>query len=248
MAQGHAQRVVWVVDDSTLDAERATRVLAGDYEVLTFTEGSAAIERIATGRAPDVMVLDWIMPGMSGIDVCQFLRDAGGPHERVGVLLLTAARDTSQIVEGLSAGADDYLAKPYADAELLARVRALMRTRQLLERSERAEAHVRSLLEGAPDALLAFDDQGTVMFANQAAGRMFEQPVAALVGLPAQDLIPGLARLRRDGGEARTHRLSDITIGGRLYAPILSPRGEGVGMSQATLALRDVTERRREEG
>ena len=126
---------------------------------------------MATGRGPDVLVLDWLMPGLSGIESASSCGTSGGQHEQVGILMLTAARDTRQIVEGLSAGADDYLAKPYADAELLARVRALMRTRQLLERSERAEAHVRALLEGAPDALLAFDEQWTVVFANQAAAR-----------------------------------------------------------------------------
>ena len=237
------------MDDSPLDAERARQALAPDHEVTTFLEGSMAVERMATGRGPDVLVLDWLMPGLSGIEICQFLRASGGPHERVGILMLTAAGDTRQIVEGLSAGADDYLRKPYADEELVARVRALMRTRQLLERSERAEANVRALLQGAPDALLAFDEQWKLVFANQEAAKVFDTSMAALVGRRGQELIPELVRPPADrSGEPI--RLQDVVIGGRVYAPILNTQQssvDGPQRSRATLILRDVTQRRHEE-
>ena len=79
------------------------------------------------------MVLDWVMPGVTGVDVCRFLRASGPAAQKIGILLLTVHRDTEQIVEGLSAGANDYLAKPYEDEELRARVGSLARTRELLE-------------------------------------------------------------------------------------------------------------------
>ena len=248
MAQA-STRTVWIVDDSRLDRERACQVLVADYQVTTFSEASSAVERIATGVAPDVIVLDWLMPGMSGIDVCQFLRAPGGSHEKVGILMLTASREVKQIVEGLSAGADDYLAKPYADAELHARVGALMRTRQLIERSEAAEAQVRDLLESAPDALLAFDETWTVVFANPAASRVFDCRRADLVGRPGVELIPSLSAFGDQMPPTPTFRLPDLSVGGRLYAPILAAgRGElDAARARATVSLRDVTERRREE-
>src|SRR5437763_537835 len=136
-----AKRVAWIVDDSRLDAERARQVLSGECSVEIFADGSAALERLAaTTATPDVMVLDWVMPGVTGLDLCRFLRAAEGGYAQVGILLLTTHRNTEQIVEGLSAGANDYLAKPYADAELLARVHALLRTRELLERAKQAES------------------------------------------------------------------------------------------------------------
>ena len=64
------ERVVWIVDDSPLDAERARRVLGSSCRVEVFSDGSAALERLASAsREPDVMVLDWVMPGVSGVDV-----------------------------------------------------------------------------------------------------------------------------------------------------------------------------------
>src|SRR5690349_18122896 len=140
MATIATKRIVWIVDDSRLEAERARSALGQECDVELFSDGSAALERLATGAVPDVMVLDWVMPGISGIEVCRFLRSPQGGHSSVGILMLTTHRQTEHIVEGLSAGANDFLAKPYEDAELLARVRAQLRARQLLERAERAEA------------------------------------------------------------------------------------------------------------
>ena len=69
-----AERIVWVVDDSPLDAERARSALRHECEVEVFADGSAALERLAGGAVPDVIVLDWVMPGVTGIEVCRFLR------------------------------------------------------------------------------------------------------------------------------------------------------------------------------
>ncbi|MEY4575331.1 MAG: hypothetical protein RL701_34, partial [Pseudomonadota bacterium] len=72
MPTTNAQCIVWVVDDSPLDAERARRVLSTECRVEIFADGSAALERLATvAETPDVLVLDWVMPGVSGVDVCR---------------------------------------------------------------------------------------------------------------------------------------------------------------------------------
>jgi signal transduction histidine kinase len=239
-----AKRLVWVVDDSPLDAERARRVLDGECSVEVFTDGSAALERLAAGTTPDVMVLDWVMPGVTGVDVCRFMRSAEGGHPQVGILLLTTHRHTEQLVEGLSAGANDYLAKPYADAELRARVSSLLRTRQLLERAEQAEALSVKLLQMAPDALIALDAARRVHFVNDSAQMALQQTGELRLGQPLAELLPELDRRLQRQPSADTLLLPDIKIGERLFSPTLRSLPPGQAFN-TILSLRDVTESRR---
>jgi signal transduction histidine kinase len=242
-----ARRAVWVVDDSRLDAERAERALAPDYVVTTFSEGSAALERLAGGAAPDVLVLDWMMPGLSGLDVCEFLRSKGAAHRKVGILMLTAIRDTEQVVAGLRAGANDFLAKPFNDAELRERIAAIVRTRRILEESEQSELRVREVLQSAPDALMAFDERGLLTFASEEAARLFGVPPERLLGRAAVELLPDLARYwPSDPSEQAAIHLPDVTLADRVYAPTLRVLPSSKGALR-TVALRDVTAGRREE-
>jgi two-component system response regulator MprA len=115
---------VLVVDDepSVRDAlERALR-LEG-YEVELAGDGSEALYRLRT-TAPDAMVLDVLMPGIDGIEVCRRVRADG---DATPILVLTARDAVDDRVRGLDAGADDYLVKPFALEELFARLRALLR-------------------------------------------------------------------------------------------------------------------------
>src|SRR5262249_26264005 len=153
-----SRRVIWIVDDSPSDAQRAAQALSADYAVRVFADGSSALEALGNSPLPDLFVLDWVMPGVTGIDVCRFLRSSNQRSVcNISVLLLTAKNKTEQIVEGLGAGANDFLAKPYSGEELRARVAALLRTKQLLERAEAAEQRVERLLAGSPDALISLD-------------------------------------------------------------------------------------------
>jgi len=239
------KRVVWVVDDSPLDAERTRRVLSDGHVVQVFQDGSAALERLSTGVSPDVIVLDWVMPGISGVDVCRFLRSAEGGHPEVGVLLLTSHSETEQIVEGLSAGANDYVAKPYADAELLARVRSLLRTRELLERAEQAEALSFKLLQTAPDTLLALDDELCIRFVNDSARAVFRRTSEQLVGRPLTEVLPELERrMQSEPPAAPSDIASDLKIGEQVFSPTLRSL-PGVQPFSTIVSLRDVTERRR---
>lgn len=115
-------RILVVEDDPPL-AATLQRVLATEgYDVEAAGDGNEALRR-ARERPFDLVVLDVMLPGMDGIAVCKRLRTTGP----IPILLLTALGGTEQRVRGLDSGADDYLVKPFAYEELLARVRALLR-------------------------------------------------------------------------------------------------------------------------
>ncbi len=92
------------------------------YEVLTAEDGQAGLD-LAQDQNPDLVVLDLMLPGMDGLEVCQRLRDQG----EIPILILTAKDKTSDRVTGLDMGADDYMVKPFEFKELMARIRALLR-------------------------------------------------------------------------------------------------------------------------
>src|SRR6201988_3385187 len=116
--------LVLVTDDDRAVREALERALQlAGYEVELAPDGDAALAAIER-RTPDAVVLDVMMPGLDGLDVTRRLRREGN---RVPVLLLTARDALGARVEGLDAGADDYLPKPFALEELLARLRALLR-------------------------------------------------------------------------------------------------------------------------
>src|SRR5580692_4955080 len=137
--------VVWILDDSPMEAAMARRALAAHYDIQTFEDGSALLERIATGPSPNVLVLDWQLPGMSGIEVCRFLR-LGRDEMELPILMLTVYGHKSDLVDGLSAGANDYLSKPYDAPELAARVATLARINLLHDRARRADRRSADLL------------------------------------------------------------------------------------------------------
>jgi len=104
-------------------ATTVQRVLRPEgYEVMVALGGAAALEQARVNR-PDLVVLDLMMPGIDGLEVCRQLR----ADRNLPILMLTARSGTTDRVRGLDLGADDYLVKPFAYAELLARVRALLR-------------------------------------------------------------------------------------------------------------------------
>jgi two-component system response regulator MprA len=113
-----------VVDDDPSVREALALVLdLNGFEVTTAVDGREAM-RTLSRDPPDAVILDVLMPGIDGLEVCRRMRATGN---RTPVLMLTARAEVSERVAGLEAGADDYLAKPFAREELVARLRALLR-------------------------------------------------------------------------------------------------------------------------
>jgi signal transduction histidine kinase len=148
--------LVWIVDDSPLETEFAKRVLAEQHEVRTFGDGPTVLEQLASGDKPDVLVLDWHMPEMSGLEMCRFLRE-NYDEVSLPILVLTATGGQDDLLEGLAAGANDFVIKEFDPAELLARVGTLVRGKSLHERLKLTELATRRAREAAEQANLAKD-------------------------------------------------------------------------------------------
>ena len=123
---------ILVVDDDVALAEMIGIVLQNEgYEVVFCADGSAALTQFQENN-PDLVLLDVMLPGMDGFDVCRAIRRVSDAP----IVMLTARSDTSDVVTGLEAGADDYVPKPFKPKELVARVRARLRGREASQADE----------------------------------------------------------------------------------------------------------------
>lgn len=242
---GDSRARVWIVDDSPLEASFARTALEAirttqpqqRFDVEVFGDGSTMLERIATGVVPHVLVLDWHMPSLTGVEICQYLR-SNDVTATLPILMLTVQSQTRDVVEGLRAGANDYLKKPYAPEELVARVESLLRSAQLRRRAEEAEAGVSILLKHLPDALLMVDAKEQVVFANEAAKQAFAGE-HAVVGRSIHSVLPSLVLPTAP----HLRVVPDVGVGDRTYSPVVGPVPHE-GSHRTAIALRDVTAER----
>ena len=132
---------ILVVDDVPKNVKLLADLLgAKGFAAITAASGPEALERVAAER-PDLILLDVMMPGMSGYEVCQAVR-ADPAHAMLPIVLVTALDPGQERVKGLEAGADDFLTKPVNQAELLARVRSLLRIKSLYDEVQRQKAEL----------------------------------------------------------------------------------------------------------
>jgi two-component system phosphate regulon response regulator PhoB len=118
-------KVLVVEDEEALSVLLRYNLESEGYDVETVNRGDEAEIRLKE-NLPDIVVLDWMLPGLSGIELCRRLR-ARTETERLPILMLTARSEEAERVRGLSTGADDYMVKPFSVPEFVARVRALLR-------------------------------------------------------------------------------------------------------------------------
>jgi two-component system response regulator RegX3 len=123
-------RVLVVEDDESHALAVGVGLEREGFEVFSVSDGSAAMKAIAA-HSPDVILLDVMLPGMSGIDICRQLRESGSS---VPVIMVSARSEELDVVVAMEVGADDYVAKPYRIRELTARIRAVMRRGHLRSR------------------------------------------------------------------------------------------------------------------
>lgn len=133
---------ILVVDDQPSNIKALRARLSGEgYEVVEAFDGPQALEKTAHEN-PDLVLLDIMMPGMDGYEVCRRIKARQGAF--VPVILVTAKTETESIVKGLDAGADEYITKPFEPLELMARVRSMLRIRRMYQEN----AHLRREIAG----------------------------------------------------------------------------------------------------
>ena len=122
---------VLIADDDLVSLRILQRTLENaGYEVTAVRDGAAALEQLRPSDGPRVALLDWVMPGMNGPDVCRAIRREG-QQRYVHMILLSSKNSKQDLVEGLDSGADDYLIKPFDPRELQARLRTGLRILEL---------------------------------------------------------------------------------------------------------------------
>lgn len=131
MASSNARRILVVEDEPVINQAVTDRLVAEGYDVVRAWDGPGAVE-VFSATAPDLVVLDVMLPGFDGHEVCRRIQGAGTSY--VPVLMLTARDAEEDVLVGLGVGADDYMTKPFRMRELVARISALLR------RVERAES------------------------------------------------------------------------------------------------------------
>lgn len=178
---------ILVVDDEYLNLRIVESHLSDTYHLTTALSGAEALEKLSHEK-PDLIILDLMMPVMTGYQVCQIIRKRYDPDE-LPIVILTAKNRVEDLVKGLSLGANDYLTKPFSKEELRVRIdkqfellhlqhvkRDNQRLNWQLQRYEESEKRLRereqrlaALLDVTGDPLLAIDEAGLVIFVNQTA-------------------------------------------------------------------------------
>jgi len=142
--RGNTMRILIAEDDLTSRFMLAAVLKKGGHEVVETINGAQAWEALSKAGAPRLAILDWMMPGMDGLDVVRRIRSL--PSLPPYIIILTTREGKADIIAGLEAGADDYLAKPFDPGELLARVEV---GRRMIQMQEKLTAQVRELREAA---------------------------------------------------------------------------------------------------
>ena len=174
-------RVLIVNDDQKVLALLSELLEYEGYEIACASNGGSALE-VAKTFVPDVVISDVVMPVLNGIELCRRLK-ADPQTAPIPVLLISGQRnEPDDTVEGLTAGADDYLAVPFRNEEFLVKVARLAERR-------RVETHYREIVEQAVDIIYSRNMEGYITSINAAGARFFGKPVAEIVGRHLSSLI-----------------------------------------------------------
>ncbi len=187
---------ILVVDDNTDMRGYLSRLLSPHYYVESVADGVAALASLHR-RPPDLVLSDIMLTGMSGIDLLKEIR--GNPNTAsLPVILVSGSGGSAAIVQGLAAGADDYLPKPFLAQELLARIAAqlaqaqhIRREQELRREAEAVKSRLEVVLESVSDAIVGVTEKGQISYLNGRAARRAMQPKEKLVGAELATIFPG---------------------------------------------------------
>ena len=215
---------VLVAEDHSETREYLCHVLAAaGFTVEAVADGRAALA-VCEARTPEAVVSDVLMPGLDGFQLIERLR-ADERTAVLPVLLLSARGGEDDRIEGIASGADDYLVKPLSSRELVARVDGAVRLARLRrETARRQQADLEALFSMAPDGVIVVGRDGTILTANERAGRLFGYFPQTLLGVPIEALLPAADHRAAHVGQGQTDSAA-------LRQPI-SPRREIKGVRE----------------
>ncbi len=194
---------ILIADDDRTSLKTLQGVLtAWGYHVLTAKDGAEAWQVLQTNEAPALAILDWMMPGLDGVEICRRLRQRQTLTPTY-VILVTARTDKTDVVAGLEAGANDCITKPFDPNELQARLQVGRTVTELQAHVVLRMREFESYVEDAPLGILVVEQDGSIGFVNSRAYSLFGYTPGELVGQPIEILVPGSLRERhvelRDG-------------------------------------------------
>ena len=201
---------ILLVDDNPTNLQVLLQTLSGrGYKLLIAKNGESAL-RIAHKAKPALVLLDIMMPGMDGYEVCRQLKE-DAETSNITVIFLSALDDTKDKVRGLETGAVDFISKPFQAEEVIARVETQLKIHRLEQalsaRNRQLEADKARILESMNEGIFGLDNRGHITFVNAAAARMIGCPIDQLIN---NSLISMM--LDEAGDEARSHHLAPIQV------------------------------------
>jgi two-component system, sensor histidine kinase and response regulator len=185
---------ILIVDDESSNIEQLNEALQDEYRILFATNGEDAL-KIAKSQHPDLILLDIMMPGMGGHEVCQKLKATPALYN-IPVFFVTAMTDIAEETAGLEMGADDYLSKPINPSLVKVRVRNRLNIKraekiiiQAYENLKHSESRTRAILDNALDAIITIEQNGAIIEFNPAAEELFGYSAVEAVEKNLADLI-----------------------------------------------------------
>jgi two-component system, OmpR family, phosphate regulon response regulator PhoB len=224
-------RILIVEDEEPLTLLLRYNLEAEGYEVDIAARGDDAEIKLKESP-PDLVLLDWMLPGLSGIELCRRVR-ARADTERMPIIMLTARGEESERVRGLAIGADDYIVKPFSVPELLARIRALLRRAKpgqvatvLSIGDVELERETRRVLRAGRDVHLGPTEFRLLEFLMQSPGRVFSRE-QLLNGVWGRDIY-----IDERTVDVHVGRLRRALNRGRSTDPIRTVRGGGYAFDE----------------
>ena len=230
-------RVAVVEDEEALGILLRYNLEAEGYDVDTIARGDEADLRLKEA-VPDLLILDWMLPGLSGVELCRRLRTRP-ETERLPIIMLTARGEESERVRGLSVGADDYVVKPFSTPELMARVRAMLRrvkperiSSQLVAGDLDLDRETHRVRRAGREVKLGPTEFRLLEFLMQSPGRVFSRE-QLLDGVWGRDIYVDERTV-----DVHVGRLRKAINRGRQRDPIRTVRGAGYSLDEHFGAVR----------
>ena len=261
---GQRPRVL-LADDNADMRDYVRRLLAPAFEVVAVPDGKAALESVAKSK-PDLILADIMMPGLDGFELLRAIR-SDARFKTIPMILLSARAGEESRVEGLEAGADDYLTKPFGARELLARVESHVKLARLRNEAEevrlRSAAYNEAIVNNMGEGLYTLDNRGHVTLMNPAAEAMFGWKLEELRGKRMHDVTHYMHpdgtpfppeecagfRVLNEGKSLTGHEDVFIRKDGTFFDVVYSsaPLREGNQISGLVVVVSDVSDRKRNQ-